>query len=238
MSDFLLQTQNLSIGYSGQVLLKGLNLKLPPQIRLGIIGGNGSGKSTLVKTLLGILPPLAGNYEWAPHTHFGYVPQEQQLDRIFPLTVEDILKMGDFSSLFEKKSQEVLRLVELNHFQKKLFRELSGGERQRALIARALISEPEVLVMDEPHNSLDYTFREKIWRILKERAKHFIFSWLVIDHDLNRILNQIDWLCLLGRNQAFCGPVQEVLHEKTLSEAYEEPVHIHEENGRFQIHFL
>ncbi len=243
----LLKLQNLEIGYPGQKLAGPLSWEIPQGLRLGIIGGNGAGKSSFVKTLLGIVPPLSGSFHWANNIQFTYVPQEHQMDKLFPLSVEDILKMGSLNQLshfkftskqFEKKAGELLEMMELQNFRKKLLRELSGGQRQRALIARALMCEPEVLIMDEPHNSLDHQFREKIWNILEELRKTRSFSWMVIDHDLNRILTQIDWICLMGQGKAFCGPVAEILNERILTEAYGEPVHVHEENGRFQIHFL
>ncbi len=241
----LLQLKNLTIGYSGLKLIAPFSLTLPQRVRVGIIGGNGSGKSTFVKTILGVIPALAGSYQWDPAIRFGYVPQEHQIDKLFPLTVNDVLKMGVMPSRwkfstkgFEAKAEKILEILDLLSLRKKLLRELSGGQRQRALIARALIDEPDVLVMDEPHNSLDHQFREKIWKILENYQRERSFSWMVIDHDLNRIINQIDWLCLLGMGRAFCGPVEKILNEPTLSEAYGEPVHVHEENGRFQIHFL
>jgi len=242
----LLQAKNLKMGYLGVNLFKPLSFTIPQGTRVGIIGGNGSGKSTFVKTILGLTPTLSGSYTWAAQTRFGYVPQEQHIDRLFPLTVDDVLSMGlmplrsrwKFSSSdFESKAEKVLKNLDLLPLRKKLLRELSGGQRQRTLIARALIDEPNVLIMDEPHNSLDHQFREKIWETL-ETYQNANFSWMVIDHDLNRIVNQVNWLCLLGENNFFCGPVEEILNEKTLSEAYGETVHVHEKNHRFEIHFL
>ncbi len=243
----LLTLHALEIGYQNLKVAGPLSWQIPQGIRLGIIGGNGSGKSSLVKTLLGIIPSLSGSYQWAENTQFTYVPQEHQMDRLFPLNVEDILKMGSLNQLshfkltskkFEMKAAELLEKMELLPLRKKLLRELSGGQRQRALIARALMCEPEVLIMDEPHNSLDHQFREKIWNVLEKLRQTRSFSWMVIDHDLNRILTQIDRIRLMGQGKVFCGPIQEILNEKTLTEAYGEPVHVHEENGRFQIHFL
>ncbi|MFO1519998.1 MAG: ABC transporter ATP-binding protein [bacterium] len=243
----LLRLQQLEIGYPGKPLASPFSLEIPPNVRLGIIGGNGSGKTTLVRTLLGLLPPLRGSYRWQEGSTFGYVPQEHQLDSLFPLTVQDLLKMGAFETLprfksssfaFEKASRALLDRFEIRGQEHRLFRELSGGQRQRALIARALLNRPEVLILDEPHNSLDYLFREKLWKILGEIQKEASFAWIVIDHDLNRILHQVDWICLMGPQKAVCAPLREVLQEKVLSEAFGEPVHVHQENGRFQVHFL
>lgn len=234
---FLLKAEQLSIGYPGRPLYRNLSFEFPTGSRLGILGANGSGKSTFIKTLLGLIPPLAGRYEWNGAPSIAYVPQEQQIDRIFPLSVQDMLRMGESGTRaeFDQKAGEMLRLFELSPQRKTLWRELSGGQRQRCLIARALMGDPEVLVMDEPLNSLDSIFRGKIWDILQTRLG---LSWMVIDHDLNRVLHQVDWLCLLGGGKVLCAPKAELLNEVILSEAFGEKVHLHEENGRHQIHFL
>lgn len=241
---YLLKAENLSIGYPGRKLFESLNFEIPARQGVGILGSNGSGKSTFIKTLLGILPPLAGSYHWSGNPSFAYVPQEQQMDTLFPLSVEEVLKMGDLDSLsrwkdssrsFRRKSSEMLQLFDLKSSQDKLLRELSGGQRQRSLIARALISDPEVLILDEPLNSLDSQFRQKIWSILDSRLG---LSWMMIDHDLNRILHHVDWLFLLGQGKVRCAPKMELLQDEILSEAFGEKVHVHEENGRHQIHFL
>jgi ABC-type Mn2+/Zn2+ transport system ATPase subunit len=247
MNSNLLQLNELKIGYTGRILSSPMSLQIPEAVRLGIIGGNGSGKTTFLKTILGLIPSLGGSFEWKAGTTFGYVPQEHQLDSLFPITVRDLLKMGGIESLprlrrssseFESRAASVSDLLEIRGLYFRLFRELSGGQRQRALIARALITRPKGLIMDEPHNSLDYSFREKLWRMLDTFQKESSFSWMIIDHDLNRIVNQVNWICLMGPKKIVCGPVSDVLKQEILSEAYGEPVHIHQEDGRFQVHFL
>src|SRR4030095_3646961 len=164
MTPPLLELKDLEIGYPGRPLASPLHFKIPAGVRLGIIGGNGTGKTTLVRTLLGLHPPLKGSFAWQSGTTLGYVPQEHQMDLLFPMSVEDLLKMGGLPPLprfarsslaFQKQVDPLLDLFEMGSMKWKPFRNLSGGQRQRALIARALISHPKVLVMDEPHNSLD-----------------------------------------------------------------------------------
>ncbi len=243
----LIQFKNLIIGYPSRPISSPLSFEIPEGIRLGIIGGNGTGKSTLVKTLLGLTPPFKGSYQWKQKTTFAYVPQESQIDSLFPLKVLDLLKMGWTKPLprlgrsskeFRKTAKEVLTLFEMDGFEKRLFRELSGGQRQRVLIARAWMSNPHVIVLDEPHNSLDYAFREKLWEILEKERREYSLSLFMIDHDLNRILNQVDWLCVLGPSEIICGPKEEILEPNILSRVYKAPLHIHQEDHAFQIHFL
>src|SRR4029450_10287304 len=220
MTPPLLQLKDLEIGYPGRPLASPLRFEIPAGVRLGIIGGNGTGKTTLVRTLLGLNPPLQGAYAWQSGTTLGDVHQEHQVDLLFRMTVEDLLKMGvlqdlprlgKLSETFQKRIDQVLDLFEMRSMRRKLFRNLSGGQRQRALIARALISRPEVLVMDEPHNSLDSSFRGKLWQILEALTREESFSWMVIDRCLNRIIHHINWVCLVGQQRVFLGPLPEIL---------------------------
>ncbi len=247
MSATLLQLKGLVTGYPGRPLTSPIDAELPSGARLGIIGGNGSGKSTLMKTLLGLLPPLRGELRWRNPLSFGYVPQENQVDMLFPLSVFDLMKMGLLpelprwrrcSRLVEARLDAVLGEMEIQPLKHALLRDLSGGERQRALIGRAWISRPNVLLMDEPFNSLDHRFKEKLWKIFAEWRNGHELSLILIDHDLNRLINQVDYLIVLGPRRTLCGPSQEILQPETLSQAYGAPLHVHRENGLFQVHFL
>ena len=247
MKDAILQIRNLVVGYPGRPLHDPLSLDLPAGSRLGIIGGNGSGKSTLMRTLMGLLKPYGGSYRWQAQAHFGYVPQENQVDLLFPMSVEDLLHMGMLEGLprwrrnnadSSAKLREILGEMEIEPLRRTLLRELSGGERQRSLIGRAWISRPSVLLMDEPFNSLDYRFREKLWGIFDEWRRSHPLTLILIDHDLNRLLNQVDHLVLLGPEGSLCGRLSEVVQTEPLSQAYGAPLHVHREDGKFQVHFL
>jgi ABC-type Mn2+/Zn2+ transport system ATPase subunit len=247
MTASALQLQNLIIGYPGRTLSNPLSLEIPVGTSLGIIGGNGTGKTTLVKTLMGLIPPLQGGLHWKQGTTFGYVPQESQIDMLFPLTVFDLLKMGMIyhlprlrrtSRTAEKAASSILDEMEIHPLKEHLVRNLSGGMRQRALIARAWISKPQVLIMDEPFNSLDHVFKEKLWNIFAEWKKNHELTLVIIDHDLNRIINQVDWAIVLGPQGTISGPTAEVINPENLSKAYGAPLHVHQENGHLQVHFL
>jgi len=115
----------------------------------------------------------------------------------------------------------------------------SGGQRQRALIARALISHPNVLILDEPFNSLDYLFKQKLWNILESLREREGLSILLIEHDLNRIVNQIDWVILLGIGRTLFGPARDILSESNLSDTFQTPARIlREAHDQIQIRFL
>ena len=242
-----LQLNHLVIGYPGRPLSAPLSLEIPVGTSLGIIGGNGTGKTTFVKTLMGLLPSFKGSLSWKPGTTFGYVPQESQIDMLFPLTVFDLLKMGmihhlprfrNTSPALNLATKTILDEMEIYKLKHCLVRDISGGERQRALIARAWVSKPQVLIMDEPFNSLDYLFKGKLWEIFSAWKKNHELTLLIIDHDLNRIINQVDWVIILGPESTVYGPVAEIINPENLSKAYGAPLHVHKENGNLQVHFL
>jgi ABC-type Mn2+/Zn2+ transport system ATPase subunit len=250
-AETLLRLESFVAGYPGRELTSPLSAEIPVGVRVGLIGANGSGKSTVVKTLLGLVKPLSGHYEWRAGARFGYVPQENQLDELFPLTVDDLLKMGTTEKLprlrsasadFEREAGRTLKELEIEPLRSSLVRELSGGQRQRALIARALIARPDVLVMDEPYSFLDHLFNKKLRERFQAWSAKEGLSVFLVEHDLNLMLNHLDrsrdWLMILGREKTLCGPISEVLTEKALSEAYGTTVHLHKENGETQVHLL
>jgi ABC-type Mn/Zn transport systems, ATPase component len=247
MTSPLLQIHQLVVGFPDRRLSSPISLNIPSGARLGIIGGNGTGKTTLMKTLMGLLPPIRGQVKWRPGARLGYVPQENQVNMLFPIRVFDLLKMGLFPQLprlrktnrrLTEASHEILSEMEIAHLAKSLVRDLSGGERQRALIARAWISKPDVLVMDEPFNSLDHAFKAKLDKIFSAWQARHELAVIMIDHDLNRIINQVDYLIVLGARGTLYGPTREVLTPQNLSETYGAPLHVHEEDGCLQVHFL
>lgn len=247
MTSPVLQLQGLVAGYPDRPLTSPLSLELPAGSRLGIIGGNGSGKTTLMRTLLGLLPPQRGGLKWSDGTSLGYVPQENQVDMLFPLSVFDLLKMGAFGRLprlrrgskaLESELRAVLEELEILPLQDALLRDLSGGEKQRALIGRAWVGRPQALLLDEPFNSLDYRFKERLWKIFADWQRTRPLTLVLIDHDLNRLINQVEYLIVLGPERALCGLATDILQPETLSQAYGAPLHVHRENDLLQVHFL
>lgn len=243
----LLELDALVVGYPGRALSSPISLTIPVGARVGIIGANGSGKTTFLQTLLGLLKPLSGRCAWKDGATFGYVPQENKIDPLFPLTVDDLLKMGMVDRLprfrfsnpaFEQAAVSTLEELGIAPLRRRLVRELSGGQRQRALIARALISRPQVLLMDEPFSFLDYVFHQQQRELFRGWQSRPGFSLFLVEHDLNLVANQVDWLVVLGRNKTVCGRAEDVLTPEALSEAYGSMIHLHKENGEIQIHFL
>jgi len=241
----LLQTQNLSCGYNGRFHTGRLDLHLPVGEWVGIMGPNGAGKSTLLKTLMGIQPALSGNYQWDPAGRIGYVPQVGDIDTLYPFTLQDVLRMGEKPRFWRgllggdaASLGQVLERLEMRGLKHQLFRELSGGQKQRAYLGRAFMSDPNILILDEPFSSLDYRFRQYLWGQLEKWLREKNASLIWIDHEINHMINHATFLILLGKEQIYSGPTQELLNQKIFSEVYGVPLHIHRENGLHQIHFL
>jgi ABC-type Mn2+/Zn2+ transport system ATPase subunit len=199
-----LRLEAVEAGYDRQPVLRGVTADLAAGKAVALLGSNGSGKSTLVKVVLGLLRPWSGRIEvfGRPPDRFdhrksqvGYLPQLREADRSFPVTVSDLAMMGRVGrlGLFRRPGRrdrelvrDALADVRLTNLADRLFGTLSGGQQQRAFLARALVQEPDLLVLDEPMAGVDAESREQIGEIL-ERLRERGTPLLVVTHDLNEL---------------------------------------------------
>ncbi|WP_373044527.1 metal ABC transporter ATP-binding protein [Vulgatibacter sp.] len=197
----LIELQAIQTGYGKRPLSPPFDFTVRSGDVIVLAGPNGAGKSTLARTLMGVLPPVAGTRRAgtaARPVRFGYVPQRERLDDLWPFSVLDIALMGavpglgafrPFGRARQQKALAVLAQVGIADLASSPFRSLSGGQQQRALIARALVAEPDVLVLDEPTNHLDIPGERAVYELLaqlrREEAEKAIF---VITHHLESAL--------------------------------------------------
>jgi ABC-type Mn2+/Zn2+ transport system ATPase subunit len=197
----------VTVGYDGHAVLRRVSLTIVAGECLALLGPNGSGKTTLFKTILGILPPIAGavrhNAEHSPR--FGYVPQRERLDSVFPVTVREVVRMGayrrlrPFAPLPEAAPEVVthaLARVGAQGWQSRLLGELSGGERQRVLIARALVSRPTVLLLDEPTTGVDMATEFAVVDLVKELLSDGL-AIVMVSHNLRtveQVASRVIWV--------------------------------------------
>ena len=238
----LLQFENVGAGYGKRVVLSNLSFSIENDDYLAIVGSNGSGKTTMLRTLIGLLPEVSGRVEYPRGPlHFGYVPQLQSLDEVFPLTALEIVKMGLFGriGLIKRpgkaetdKAREALQEVGIGAFEHKLFRELSGGQKQRALIARALVSEPDVLVLDEHTNNLDITGEKAIMALVDEVHANHNVAVVMVTHSLNAVANHAKHIGLIRKGRFDFAPIDTVMQSDYLTEFYGVPMRVLHVDGQ------
>lgn len=200
----ILEINNLSAAYEGRTVLHHVNLSIYPHDFLGIIGPNGGGKTTLIKCILGLLHPVDGEIIYHPqrinHTSLtmGYLPQYNTIDRKFPITVEEVILSGlssqksltsRFTDTHYQKARSVITRMGLEGMEQRAIGDLSGGQIQRALLGRAIISDPEVVILDEPSTYIDKRFEARLYELLTEINKECAI--ILVSHDIGTILQQV-----------------------------------------------
>jgi zinc transport system ATP-binding protein len=232
----LVEIKNLFAGYNGDTVLEDINLTIEQDDFIGLIGPNGGGKTTLLKIMLGLIEPITGTVQvmGGPpsrgRSRIGYVPQLAEFDTEFPISVRDVVRMGRLSRqrLFKPYSaeddaivSERLAWVDLLDYQDRALRELSGGQRQRVYIARALATDPALLVLDEPTISVDMEASSQIYDLLYRINQEGVTIFLVT-HDLNVISSYVKTIGCLNRRLHYHGEKQ--LTDEMLRATYGCPV--------------
>jgi manganese/zinc/iron transport system ATP- binding protein len=239
MSD-LVTFEDVTLGYGHNVILSGLSFEIPEGDFLGLVGPNGAGKTTILRALLGTLAPMRGTVTRAPHLRFGYVPQRDQVDYNFPLKVVDVVMMGRYdriglgrrpSSDDRRRAAAALEHVGIPELADRHLTDLSGGQKQRTLIARALVGEPNVLVLDEPTNGMDLVSTTQILGLVRELHENDGITVLMVSHALNEVANYVERIALVVGGGFRLGPVDEIMTEQTLSQMYGIPVDVESFNG-------
>jgi ABC-type Mn2+/Zn2+ transport system ATPase subunit len=221
----LVRADGLAIGYGGHAVLTDVSFALRAGQRVGVLGPNGGGKTTLFRAVLGEIEPLAGRVE-APQ-RCGVVPQTERSRLDFPVSALDVALMGAVSGspwwrrlgrAERSRARDALAAVGLADRADTTFGDLSGGQRQRVLVARALVQDAQVILLDEPFSGLDATSTERLEGLLAQLAAQGR-ALLVASHDVEQVQGWDRVLCLNGRQIAY-GPPQEVLTRDVLEATY------------------
>ncbi|MDL2322465.1 ABC transporter ATP-binding protein [Bacteroidales bacterium OttesenSCG-928-A17] len=197
MSEKLIDIKNLHAGYDRKVVLKDVSLSIYKNDFLGIIGPNGGGKTTLIKVILGLLKPFSGTVDYKKNIkeQIGYMPQINTIDKKFPILVREVIESGLMSENGLKKAEKeertvrILKEIGMEDLADRPIGELSGGQWQRTLLGRAIISEPELLILDEPNSYIDKRFESHFYQLLQEINKNTAI--VLISHDIGTLVSMV-----------------------------------------------
>jgi len=245
----IIRVESVYFSYDGPLILEDINLPLHRADFLAIIGPNGSGKTTLLKIMVGLLKPQAGQVflfgqgieEFEDWYKVAYIQQNAtHFESKFPITVEEVITSslyasrrikGNHAGWRKERVEQVLDLVDLAGYQKRLMTTLSGGQQQRILIARALATEPEVMLLDEPTTGIDHQTQENFYDLLGELNHDYGLTIAVVTHDygvVNKHINQVACLnrklIYHGRHEDFC---QSAAFKELLADGHHLVMHQH-----------
>lgn len=228
-------TENLSVAYRADPVLRGVDFQVPQGVVMGIVGPNGAGKSTLIKAMIGLVKPLTGSSEFfgSPlarvRQQVGYMPQSTSVDWDFPTTVLDVVTMGTYGSLgwFRRpgkaeraRAVAALEQTGIPDLASRQIGELSGGQRQRVFLARTLVQAPDLYFMDEPFQGIDAKSQQAIVTVLHSlRAQGK--TVVIVHHDLATVRDYCDHVTLLNRRIVASGPVDQSFTKDNIRTAYE-----------------
>ena len=243
-SPSLFEVNNLNFERQGNLVLNGASFQILPGEYCAIIGPNGGGKTTLVRLLLGLEKPTSGEIKLfgIPQKRFrdwnriGYVPQRSALvDSTFPATVREVVGMGryalrgvfGFESAEDKSSiSEAMELMGVSDLSDRLIGNLSGGQRQRVMIARALASDPDVLIVDEPNTGVDAQSQHRFYELLRTLNKTKKMSILFITHDIGVIAEDISRVLFVNQTLLVSQNPSEMIRCDEMSRLYGTPAHV------------
>jgi len=229
-----IEVTDLTVAYGEKPVLWDVDVEIPQGTLTAIVGPNGAGKTTLIRSILGLVEPAAGRtlvlggpYE-ASRRRVAYVPQRGSVDWDFPTDVRDVVLMGRYGHLgwlhrpgrIEREAAlDALRRVEMDAYARRQISQLSGGQQQRVFLARALVQDAELYLMDEPFQGVDATTEHAIVELLQElrsRGKTIV----AVHHDLQTVVEYFDRVVLLNVRLVASGPVDEAFTDEALRRTY------------------
>jgi manganese/zinc/iron transport system ATP- binding protein len=235
-SVFALSVENLTVAYDKVPVLYNITVQIRQRSLVGIVGPNGGGKTTFIKTILGMIAPIAGTIKIfgipiarAQHS-IAYVPQRSSVDWDFPINVLDVVLMGCYNRLgwFKRpprievdRALRALAQVNLEQYAYHHIGQLSGGQQQRVFLARAFMQDAAIYLLDEPFNAVDITTERIIISLLKELCSQGK-TVVVVHHNLSTVSHYFDWLLLLNRTCIAFGPSSEINTHEYMKAVYQD----------------
>jgi zinc transport system ATP-binding protein len=234
----IVEVSQLWVRYRVAPVLEDLNFQIKKGEYVGIVGPNGSGKTTLLKAILDLIPNAAGVIrlfdtdlsKFSQWQNIGYLPQKSEVNSShFPVNVWEVVSLGLLSKKkFPKRIhkndiaciEQALQLMEIENLKGKMFMELSGGQQQRVLLARAIVNDPELIILDEPSVALDPQSRESFYRILQNLHQNRHKTIIMVSHDIATIGKYVSKMMYIDRKIIFFGTQKEFCQSKPMSEYF------------------
>lgn len=206
--DVLLEAKDIQVSFSGHMVLSGVSVRVNAGEIVTLIGPNGAGKTSLVRAMLGLIQPTSGTVIRKPGLSIGYMPQRLQIDESLPMTVRRFLQLGTQPG--QGKTLKALEEVGADHIANAPMQSISGGEMQRVMLARALLREPDLLVLDEPVQGVDITGQAELYKLINTIRKQRHIGVLMVSHDLHVVMAQTDHVVCLNQHVCCAGHPQSV----------------------------
>ena len=203
MTDIVLRAENLCYVKKGKHILQNVNMVLHESEIATLIGPNGAGKTTLVRLLLGLEAPTSGGITRQPGLRIGYVPQKVAIPNALPLRVRDFLALSGITD--KQRIVAVLREMDVDSLSEQAVQQISGGEFQRVMLARALLNEPQLLILDEPAQGLDVIGQQALYEKISAIRKHHHCAVLMVSHDLHLVMAATDQVICLNTHVCCTG---------------------------------
>ncbi len=234
----IVELKNVSVSLDGQIILEDINFTLKEKEFLTIIGPNGGGKTTILKIILGLIKPDNGSISvfgtnpcksTSAGKFIGYLPQHINSDLKFPVNVFDVVLIGRYNGLFKRYSEEdkqkvteALKITGMENFKDRQIGKLSGGQMQRVFLARALVRDPKLLLLDEPTASADPEMQQSFYKLIKELNEKMAI--VIVTHDVSAVLQYGKSVACVNRKLYYHGEKEGAIGK--LQEAYKCPIEL------------
>lgn len=224
----MIQFKNASLGYGKIPVLEQVNCSIGEADSISIIGQNGSGKTTFLKTILGVVPVLSGSLKIRKNLKFAYVPQVDEFQNYFPLTIrQGVLlalkakyRFGKISAHEERRAEKAMEHVNILPCANLLIRNASGGQRQRMFLAQALAQDPDIILLDEPTRGLDLIAENDFLNILTMLREEKRVTFLIVTHTLHVALNYSNRIFIIHKKKLTETNAEELSATRKLEEVY------------------
>ena len=214
----LITAANVGVSFSGRAVLQGINLEVKPNKVVSLIGPNGAGKTTLVRVLLGLVAATQGSVISQPGLSVGYMPQRISLHPTLPLTVLRFLSLSKVGT--EAAIRAALELLKIEHLREQQIATVSGGELQRILLARALLGNPKLLILDEPAQGVDLAGQAELYQLIGQIRDQNGCGVLMISHDLHLVMSATDEVVCLNHHVCCHGKPEQVSNDPAFLELF------------------